>query len=199
MEKKLATPLPHPLPIPSVFRNSRFFSYFHAWLSLRLTANRDRPRTIALELKTFNSKTSAMYHFVTSIRTCYADVDQMGFVYYGNYPKFYEIARTETIRSLGISYKEMEEKGVMMPVVEINLRYKRPAHYDEILSIHTFVKEIPQGPKMTFFHEVYNENGDLLNEGSVTLAFMRSSDHKPCRIPEFLKELLRPHFPLQAK
>ena len=73
-------------------------------------------------------KKNAMYHFVTSIRTCYADVDQMGFVYYGNYPKFYEIARTETIRSLGISYKEMEERGIMMPVVEINLHYKRPAH-----------------------------------------------------------------------
>ncbi len=144
-------------------------------------------------------KKNAMYHFVTSIRTCYADVDQMGFVYYGNYPKFYEIARTETIRSLGISYKEMEERGIMMPVVEINLHYKRPAHYDEVLSIHTFVKEIPRGPKITFYHEIYNENGDLLNEGFVSLAFIRSDDHKPCRIPDFLKELLMPHFPDCAK
>ena len=145
------------------------------------------------------NKTTSMYHFTTLIRTCYADVDQMGFVYYGNYPKFYEIARTETIRSLGISYKEIEEQGIMMPVVEIGIRYKRPAHYDEVLTIHTFVKEIPRGPKMTFFHEIYNENGDLLNEGSVTLAFVRASDHRPCRIPSILKELLNPHFPNPAQ
>lgn len=140
------------------------------------------------------AKNKIMYHFETKIRTCYADVDQMGYVYYGNYPKFYEIARTETIRSLGMSYKEIEDRGVMMPVIEIGIKYKRAAHYDELLSVHTFVKEMPQGVKMTFFHEVYNEKGELLNEGFVTLAFMRSSDHHPCRVPGFLKELLAPHF-----
>lgn len=185
-----------PSPAMADFRSkpesSAFFSYLHAHFQ-GLPRNEAEAPT-----KPFIKK-NAMYHFVTSIRTCYADVDQMGFVYYGNYPKFYEIARTETIRSLGISYKEMEERGIMMPVVEINLHYKRPAHYDEVLSIHTFVKEIPRGPKITFYHEIYNENGDLLNEGFVSLAFIRSDDHKPCRIPDFLKELLMPHFPDCAK
>ncbi len=146
-----------------------------------------------------NLKSNTMYHHVTQIRICYADVDQMGFVYYGNYPRFYEIARNETIRSLGLSYKGIEDRGIMMPVIEIGIRYKRPAHYDEIISIHTFVREIPKYVKMTFYHEIYNENGELLNEGFATLAFMQAANHHPCRIPEFLKELLSPHFPEQTE
>lgn len=135
-----------------------------------------------------------MYSYDTQIRVCYADVDQMGFVYYGNYLKFYEIARGESMRALGLSYREMEERGVMMPVVRAELNYKKPAHYDDVITVRTIVKELPQGARMDFYYEVYNQESQLLNHGFSQLAFVRKDSGMPCRCPDYLTELLSPYF-----
>lgn len=144
-------------------------------------------------------KFSAMYIFDTFIRVCYADVDRMGYVYYGNYLKYYEIARNESLRALGLTYREIEEKGVMMPVLKAECRYKMPAYYDENLRIRTILKEIPAGPRMEFFYEVYNRDDRKINEGYTQLAFMRTTDHYPCRCPQFLKDILLPFFEDQER
>lgn len=135
-----------------------------------------------------------MYSHDTKIRVCYADVDQMGFVYYGNYLRFYEIARGESMRALGLSYRKMEEQGVMMPVVKAELNYKKPAHYDEIITVRTLIKQMPQGARMDFHYEVYNEESQLLNHGFSQLAFVKKEGSVPCRCPEYLAELLKPYF-----
>lgn len=135
-----------------------------------------------------------MYSHDTKIRICYADVDQMGFVYYGNYLKFYEIARSEAMRALGLSYRGMEERGVMMPVVKAELNYKRPAHYDDLITVRTIVKQMPQGARMDFYYEVYNEEGQLLNHGFSQLAFVRKENAVPCRCPDYFTALLKPYF-----
>lgn len=135
-----------------------------------------------------------MYSHDTKIRICYADVDQMGFVYYGNYLKFYEIARGEAMRALGLSYRDMEERGVMMPVVKAALNYKRPAHYDDLITVRTIVKQMPQGPRMDFYYEVYNEKSQLLNHGFSQLAFVKKETGVPCRCPDYFTELLKPYF-----
>lgn len=135
-----------------------------------------------------------MYSHDTKIRVCYGDVDQMGFVYYGNYLKFYEMARGESMRALGLSYREMEERGVMMPVVKAELNYKKPAHYDDVITVRTIVEKMPQGVRMDFRYEVYDEKGQLLNHGFSQLAFVKKDGLTPCRCPEYLSALLEPYF-----
>ncbi len=130
----------------------------------------------------------------TEIRVCYADVDQMGFVYYGNYLKYYEIARTETLRSIGLSYRRMEEEGVMMPVLKAGLTYRQAARYDDLLRVRVLIKELPKGVRMDFEYEVYDSCNRLLNHGFTQLAFMRASDHRPCPPPAIFMERLRPFF-----
>lgn len=138
-----------------------------------------------------------MYVFDHKLRSCYGDIDRMGYVYYANYLKYYEIARGEALRALGLSYRDMEDRGVMMPVLKAECNYKSPAFYDEELTIRTVVKEIPEGVRMNFYYEIYNSKGKKINFGYTQLAFMRTRDHYPCRCPEFLKDLLRPFFPEQ--
>lgn len=129
----------------------------------------------------------------TKARVIYADTDNMKYVYYGNYAKYYEIGRTEAIRSLGISYREMEERGVFMPVHSMNSRYLKPAFYDELLTIKTVVETLPEA-RMVFLHEILNNNDELIHTAEVTLIFLDGSRMKPIRVPEFLLELMRPHF-----
>lgn len=131
----------------------------------------------------------------TEIRVCYADVDQMGFVYYGNYLKYYEIARNEALRSLGMSYRDLEEMGVMMPVLKAEVSYRHAARYDDLIRVRTIVREMPKGVRMNFDYEVYAPDGDLLNRGGTQLAFMRRSDHRPCPPPDRFLDLIRPFFP----
>jgi len=122
------------------------------------------------------------------IRVRYAETDQMGFVYYGRYAEYYEIGRVETMRKLSLSYKEMEEKGILMPVIEYHIEYKKPAFYDDELILITTIKELPK-LKITFHHEMYNSNGQLLNTGYVTLAFLNKETKKPVLAPDwFLNE-----------
>lgn len=112
------------------------------------------------------------------IRVRYAETDQMGYVYYGNYATYFEVARVETFRSLGFSYKEMEEAGIMMPVLEYKTKFIRPATYDDLLTVKIFVKEKPK-LRIKFDYEVYNEEGTLLNISETTLVFISKETGKP--------------------
>lgn len=127
-------------------------------------------------------------------RVRYAEIDKMGFLYYGHYAQLYEIGRAELIRDLGLTYKVMEDHyRVMMPVLELNCRYRYPARYDDLLSIHTILKEMPT-KMIHFYHEIYNEKNQLLNSGSVKLFFINMDTNKRLSCPEFLAEKIKDYF-----
>jgi acyl-CoA thioester hydrolase len=135
-----------------------------------------------------------MYVAETKLRVRYAETDQMGYVYYGNYATYYEIGRVEALRNLGFSYKALEEEvGVMMPVLELHVQYKAPAFYDDELRLQIIIPELPQS-RMRFEYKLYNAADKLLNEGHTTLAFVNKSSGRPCRVPDRLKNVLLPYF-----
>ena len=123
------------------------------------------------------------------LRVRYAETDQMGYVYYGNYPQYFEVARVEALRSKGITYKKMEEQGIMMPVLDLNIKYIRPAQYDDLLCIHTSITKIT-GSRIFFEYEIYNEKEELLNKAQTTLVFVDTATQRPCRCPEEIIKLL---------
>jgi len=130
---------------------------------------------------------------VKGIRVRYADTDQMGYVYYGNYARYYEIGRVEALRSLDFHYKAMEDEGVIMPVYENRSRYLKPARYDDELSIKVILREIP-GVRVVFHYEIRNQHEVLLNTGETTLVFQRRDNGKLCVPPEKLLNKLKPYF-----
>jgi acyl-CoA thioester hydrolase len=127
------------------------------------------------------------------IRVRYAETDQMGYVYYGNYAQYFEVARVEALRQMGLSYKMFEDGGTMMPVLQLNCRYKKPAKYDDLLTIRTSIKELP-GTRMFFFYEVFNEANVLLHEGETTLVFIDMKSNRPVSCPAMLAQKLVPFF-----
>jgi acyl-CoA thioester hydrolase len=135
-----------------------------------------------------------MFTSKTQIRIHYALTDQMGLVYYGNYAQLYEIGRTEALRSLGLTYKEIEATGIIMPVTEMHTRFLRPALYDDLLTVVTIVKEMPLHSKIIFHSEIYNEKNELLNVGDVTLYFLNAKTMKRSDMPEKIKEKLEKYF-----
>lgn len=135
-----------------------------------------------------------MYKHKINKRVRYSETDKMGFLYYGNYPALYEIGRVELIRSLGLSYQKMEdEMGIMLPVVSLEVRYLRPAYYDEELEIVTFLDEMPD-KIICFRHEVYNQKTELINKATVKLFFTSTKDNKRTSAPSMIQEALKPHF-----
>lgn len=131
-----------------------------------------------------------MLTYDTKYRVCYGDTDRMGVMYYGNYPRLYEIGRTDLIRNIWKSYREVEESGIILPVRLLNAVYHKPANYDEELTIRTIIKEIPK-VKFRVFSEIYNEKGELINEGEVVLVFVDASTGKPRRAPEEFTRILQ--------
>jgi len=131
-----------------------------------------------------------MLDFSTTLRVRYAEVDPSGFVYNGNYATFYEVGRTAAIRAMGISYKEIEERGVVMPLIYQNMRFYYPAFYDDLLTIKVIIEEMPAA-RITFFYEIYNEAGKKLNTGENALAFIDIKTHRPLRAPAWFVELLQ--------
>ena len=129
--------------------------------------------------------TCGMYSFETKIRVRYGETDQMSFVYYGVYAQYYEVGRVELLRSLGLTYKELEEMGFALPVVNLNINYKKPAYYDDELTIRTTIKELPSA-KITFYYEMLNANNELLNIGEVVLVFVNKETGKACFAPEIV-------------
>ena len=135
-----------------------------------------------------------MFTTETSIRIHYALTDQMGVVYHGHYAQFYEIGRTEAIRSLGYTYKDIEALGIIMPVVDIHSKFLRPAKYDDLITVKTTLKEMPVHHKIIFHSEIYNQLDQLLNVGDVTLYFMEAKSMRRCEMPVQLKEELMKYF-----
>lgn len=135
-----------------------------------------------------------MYTATTQIRVRYGETDQMGYLYYGNYALYYEVGRTDAIRQLGFTYRELEEKGILMPVVEFHTQFLRPAYYDDLLTVHTCIKELDEEYKIQFHTEIYNEKNKLLNKGITTLVFVDALSKKKTVMPELLRERLTPYF-----
>lgn len=129
----------------------------------------------------------------TEVRVRYAETDQMGYVYYGNYAQFCELGRVELLRELGFSYNALEKQGIMLPVLEFNLRYFKPALYDDLLTVKTSVPEMPSA-RIRFDYQIFNEQGTLLNEARTTLVFVNKASGRPCRIPDDLASAMRPFF-----
>lgn len=135
-----------------------------------------------------------MYEAITQIRVRYGETDQMGYLYYGYYALYYEVGRAEAIRQLGFTYKQLEEMGVMMPVVDLHAQYFRPALYDDLITVKTILKEMPEGPKIKFHSELYNEQEQLLNKGVTTLVFYNPVLKQKVPMPDDLVLRLTPFF-----
>jgi acyl-CoA thioester hydrolase len=135
-----------------------------------------------------------MYTSETTVRVRYGETDQMGYVYYGDYARYYEVARVESLRQLGLTYKELEATGVIMPVLENRSRFHAPGFYDELLRIVTRIREKPS-VRIRFNYEIYNEKDKLIHEGETLLAFVDQKSGRPCRPPEVFMKVLSPFFP----
>ncbi len=134
-----------------------------------------------------------MFTYEHKIRVRYGDTDQMGYVYYGNYGYYYEQARSEAIRSIGITYKQIEDSGTMMPITRMNIKYIQPAYYDELLTIRTFVSHRPNRI-IVFYYEVFNEKNELINEGETHLAFIDVATKRLKAAPAILSDKLDTYF-----
>lgn len=134
-----------------------------------------------------------MYSFDTKIRVRYGETDNMGYVYYGQYAAYYEVGRTDTIRNLGMTYRSLEEKGIMLPVVHLECRFLKPAGYDDLLTVRTTVQEMPTAV-IKFGYEIFNESGEKINEGQTSLVFTDAKSRRPIRPPAELMEALKPFY-----
>ena len=130
-----------------------------------------------------------MKSFETQIRVEYHHTDQMGIVHHSNYIKFFEVARTEWLRASGLTYAEMERRGVMMPIVDVQIKYRQPAYYDELITVRAELREIPMA-RITFHYEVRGEDGRDIASGLTTLGFIDKESRRPQRTPQWLIEVL---------
>ncbi len=129
----------------------------------------------------------------SKVRVRYAETDKMGYVYYGRYLEYYEIGRTDLIRNLGITYRELEEKGIFLPVYQVNINYHKAAKYDEVLTIKTYLKSLP-AVRIKFDYEIFNESNELINTGDVTLLFIDEKSRKPLKAPSELINIFSKYF-----
>lgn len=135
-----------------------------------------------------------MYEHQTNLRVRYAETDPMNVVYYGNYAQYFEVGRVESFRALGFSYKVIEELGIMLPVVELNIKYLRPARYDDLLTIKSQIRKLPNDHRIVFDQEIYNEEGKLLTVGMVKLYFMDEKLGNRAFMPPLMLEKLSVYF-----
>ncbi len=134
-----------------------------------------------------------MFQHEVTIRVRYAETDQMGYVYYGNYATYFEVARVEAFRAIGFTYKELEATGIGMPVLEYRTRYLAPAKYDDLLTIKVSIPEMP-GVRIRYEYEVLNEEGKLLNKAETTLVFVNIENGRPTRLPDQFETLMLQYF-----
>jgi len=135
-----------------------------------------------------------MIQTTTTIRVRYSETDQMGYVYYGNYPQYFEVGRVELFRGIGLSYKQIEDFGVMLPVSDLSVKYLKSAKYDDELFITTFVKKLPDGARIFFEYEIKNQERILLTTGTTTLYFVDKALGKVVRCPDWILAVMRPYF-----
>jgi len=124
-----------------------------------------------------------------SLRPCYADTDQMGFVHHSSYVRFYENSRWEAFRKMGLPYKQVEEQGILMPVIDMSLKFMKPAFYDDKLTIEVDIRQIGK-TRLKFNYETYRSDAELISTASTTLAFIKKKNNKPCGIPDFVQKIL---------
>ena len=134
-----------------------------------------------------------MNSFETKIRVEYHHTDQMGIVHHSNYVKFFEVARTEWLRQAGLTYAEMERRGVMMPIVDVQIKYRQPAYYDELIKVKAIVEEMPMA-RMTFKYEIRGEDDRDIATGLTTLGFIDKTTRRPHRAPAWLLEVVEREF-----
>jgi acyl-CoA thioester hydrolase len=130
----------------------------------------------------------------TKLRVRYGETDQMGYAYYGVYAQYYEVGRVEAMRLLGFSYKDVEARGILMPVIEYTINYKKPAFYDDEITVVTMIREIPRSARITFEYECYNSAKELLNTGRVTLVFIDKQKNKPVVPPDWFISAVQKYF-----
>ena len=130
-----------------------------------------------------------MIHTTHRLRVRYGETDPMKYVYYGNYAEYLEVARVELFRELGMSYNEIENRGIWLPVSEYKIKYLKPALYDEMLEIHTFIRKKP-GVRIIFDYEIYNESKQKITEATVTLYFLDAVKNKITSCPDYLMYLI---------
>ncbi len=133
-----------------------------------------------------------MYSSQISIRVRYAETDRMGYVYYGNYATYFEVARVEALRQLGVSYKSLEDRGILLPVADFSIKYILPAHYDDELIIKTHIIALPTA-RIQFEYQTYRGE-QLLNTATTTLVFVDASSGRPVRCPEEILQELKKYF-----
>lgn len=134
-----------------------------------------------------------MFTSTISIRVRYGETDRMGYVYYGNYAEYLEVARVEALRELGITYKEMEDDGVVLPVLDFHIKYIKPAFYDDMITIITKIPQLPSA-RLYFEYEMYNQSGTLLNKAETTLVFINRETGKPCAAPAEILSKMAPFY-----
>ena len=134
-----------------------------------------------------------MFEHSTKIRVRYGETDQMGYMYYGNYAAFFEVGRVEMLRSLNMTYKSMEDSGIIMPVTEMNCKFIKPALYDEEITVKVTIEKMP-GVRIHFRYELFNEKEELIHIGETTLVFIDKVKNKPCLPAEDFLNKLRPYF-----
>ncbi len=133
-----------------------------------------------------------MIEHAYTFRVMYPDTDQMGTVHHANYAKYYETARWELFRELGLSYRQVEESGYLLPVIRMNFRFIKTIHYDDLLTVKTTLRAI-KGVRIWFTYKLYNTDNELINEAETELAFVDRKDWKPCVVPDFVKKAIDLH------
>jgi len=134
-----------------------------------------------------------MFKSEINIRVRYGETDRMGYVYYGNYAEYFEVARVEAMRELGLTYKELEDNGILLPVYTYNITFLKPAYYDDILVVKTKISKIPQA-KIEFEYETYNNDKVLVNTANTVLVFLDKETNRPVKAPDFFLDSLKSNF-----
>lgn len=134
-----------------------------------------------------------MFHSTISIRVRYAETDRMEYVYYGRYAEYFEIARVETLRNLGITYRELEDSGILLPVLDYQVKFFKPVYYDELITVKSVIPVLPAA-RIHFNYETFNSDNIKVNSASTSLVFIKKETKKPCPAPESLLVKLRPYF-----
>lgn len=134
-----------------------------------------------------------MFTSETQVRVRYSETDKMGYAYYGHYAAYFEVARVEALRQLGLSYREMEDKGIILPVLEYNVKFYKPAFYDDLLTIKTRIEELPS-VRLRFISETFSSDGTALNRAEVVLVFVDQAKNKPCSPPDYFMDKVRSFF-----
>ena len=134
-----------------------------------------------------------MYSFDTQIRVRYGECDQMGYLHHSNYARYYEVARVELMRDLGFPYGEMEQSGIIMPVLNMECKFIKPVLYDELTTVRAIITEMPK-TRMKLTYEVYDSKAQKVNTGATDLCFVDGKSRRPMRCPSHILEILEPVF-----